>query len=237
MTISATHTFVSAKAQSADGTVVSKNEWNAEHTLSMATGRLLGRTTAGAGTFEEITPLATDFTYTAGGLSLGSGLITVLAADFVGNDSALFQPVFAAAQDRFTAEASTDYTFEAFYHITRAAGTNSHTTAISLDGTATFTSIRYHISVSNPTGLALGAVSSVVAELATGTIITAANTSATENLYIRLLGNMRVNGAGTILPQFAYSSAPGGAPTIKKDSFFRMRKIGTNAFTNDSNWA
>ncbi len=54
MTVSLTHTFVSAIPDGADTTVVRPSNWNAEHTISMATGKLLGRTTAASGSPEEI---------------------------------------------------------------------------------------------------------------------------------------------------------------------------------------
>jgi hypothetical protein len=237
MTITLAHTFVSAKSQGVDATVVSKNEWNAAHSLTMATGAILARTTAATGAVEEIVPNSTDFTMATGTLARGPGIITVLSADFVGTDVNTAQPVFAAAQDTFTAEATTDYTFDSFYHITRAAGTNSHTTSVLFGGTATFTGIRYVAMVSNPTGNALSAVNSIVGDVATAIVLTAANTSATENLIIRLVGNMRINGVGTVIPQFQFSAAPGGAPTVKLNSFFRMHKIGTNAVTVGGSWA
>jgi hypothetical protein len=236
MTITLAHTFISAKAQGVDGTLVSKNEWNNAHSLTTATGVLIGRTTAGAGAAEEITPSSTDFTFAAGALGLGPGIVTVLSADFTGTNVATAQPVFAAAQDTFTAEATTSYIFDACYHITRAAGTTSHTTSLLFGGTATFTSVRYVIEVSNPTGNTLSAMNSIVGDVATAVAITAANTSATEHLIVRLIGNMRISGAGTVIPQFIYSAAPGGVPTIKADSFFRMRKIGTNTVTVGGNW-
>lgn len=237
MTITLAHSFVSAKSQGADATLVSKNEWNAGHSLTMATGMLLGRTTAATGAAEEITPNSVDFSFTGGALALGPGVITVLNGDFTGTDVSTAQPVFAAAQDTFTAEASTDYLFDAFYHIVRSAGSTSHTTGVLFGGAATFTSLRYMVQVSNPTGNTLSAVNSIIGAAATETVITAANTSTTENLIIRLVGNMRVNGAGTIIPQFKYSAAPGGAPAVKADSYFRMRKIGTNTVTVGGSWA
>lgn len=69
MAIHVTHTFVSAKADGGDATLVRPSNWNADLTLSMATGALLGRTTAASGTFEEITPSA-DLTFTAGVLGV-----------------------------------------------------------------------------------------------------------------------------------------------------------------------
>lgn len=55
MTISLRHAFTSAKADGTDSTLVQPSNWNAEHTLSMATARVLGRTTAGPGAVEELT--------------------------------------------------------------------------------------------------------------------------------------------------------------------------------------
>lgn len=236
--VAVSHTFVSTKTQGGDATVVSKNEWNATHTLRMSTGTLLGRTTSGTGDVEEITPLSYDLVLSSGGLSLGPGRITALSSDFTGSDVNTAQPVFAAAQDTFTdVDGNTDYLFDAFYHITRAAGTTSHTTSLLFGGTASFVSLRYLIEVSNPTGNTLSAVNSIVGNAATAVVVTAANTSATENLIIYLSGNMRVSGAGTIIPQFQYSAAPGGAPTIKANSYFRLRKLGTNTFTSAGSWS
>lgn len=60
MAISLKHAFQSAKADGADASLVRPSNWNAEHTLTLAASRLLGRATASAGAAEEI--------------SLGSGL-------------------------------------------------------------------------------------------------------------------------------------------------------------------
>lgn len=55
MTLSLTHAFVSPIADEGDAGLVGPDEWNAGHTLTMATARLLGRTTAGTGAVEELT--------------------------------------------------------------------------------------------------------------------------------------------------------------------------------------
>jgi hypothetical protein len=54
MTISLKHKFNSPKADSGDTTLVRPSNWNDEHDITMATSRLLGRTTAGAGAVEEL---------------------------------------------------------------------------------------------------------------------------------------------------------------------------------------
>lgn len=52
--ITLTHQFQSAKADGPDSTQVQPSNWNAQHVLNMATARIIGRTTAGAGPAEEI---------------------------------------------------------------------------------------------------------------------------------------------------------------------------------------
>jgi microcystin-dependent protein len=54
MTISLTHPFVSGKGDGVDTTVVQPSDWNDEHTLTMATAKVLGRATAGTGAVEEL---------------------------------------------------------------------------------------------------------------------------------------------------------------------------------------
>ena len=39
----------------------------------------------------------------------------------------------------------------------------------------------------------------------------------------------------TFIPQFIYSAAPGGAPTVQANSWFRMYAVGTNAVLNVGN--
>jgi hypothetical protein len=52
--ISLKHAFTSAKTDGGDSTRVRPSNWNAEHVLTMATARILGRTTAGTGAVEEL---------------------------------------------------------------------------------------------------------------------------------------------------------------------------------------
>lgn len=54
MTITVTHAFVSGKADNADPTEVNPSNWNAQHTLTLATNNILGRASAGTGQVEEV---------------------------------------------------------------------------------------------------------------------------------------------------------------------------------------
>jgi hypothetical protein len=63
MAISVTHTFVSPVVDDSDPNEVGPDEWNATHTVTLGTDKLLGRDTAGSGAVEEIgltSPLAFD---------------------------------------------------------------------------------------------------------------------------------------------------------------------------------
>lgn len=55
MAISIKHLFQSAKADGADATLVQPSNWNAEHAITLAAKRLLGRGDPVAGAVEEIT--------------------------------------------------------------------------------------------------------------------------------------------------------------------------------------
>lgn len=169
--------------------------------------------------------------------TIGLANETQLTTDFTGADVNTAQPVFATAQDTLTVAALTTYEFEAVYLITRAAGTTSHTLSTLFGGTATFTSVDYLAQSSSTTGYALGTTSQIFVTVATAVAITGASTSATEQVTVHLRGHFRVNAAGTIIPQFQFSAAPGGVPTIKRGSFFRCRPIGTNTAVSVGAWA
>lgn len=161
--------------------------------------------------------------------------VAVSAADAAGSNVNTAQQWFATGA--ITLAAATAYEFEGELVLTRAAGTTSHTTAVLFGGSATLTSIRYIADVTNPTGNVLAAVNRIYGTSASAVTLTAANTSATENIVLRVSGIVRVNAAGTFIPQFQYSAAPGGAPTILANSFFRLRPIGDGAMTAVGAWA
>jgi C1q domain len=90
MTISLKHLFQSAKTDGPDNTIVQPSDWNDEHVLTQATGAILGRTSAGAGATEEISP-GTGITLSAGTISADvtsvagrTGAVTLSTADISG---------------------------------------------------------------------------------------------------------------------------------------------------------
>jgi len=163
--------------------------------------------------------------------------LSALLSDLVGTNGTSAQALLDPAQDTLTLAADSTYLFDGFFHLVRAAGTTSHTTSLLFGGTATYDAIRYLAQVTNPTGNTLAKVQPIVGAAATAVVRTAANTSATENLMIWINGVLRTASAGTLIPQFQYSSAPGGAPTIRANSYFRASRVGTDQFKTLGAWA
>lgn len=81
MTLSFKHSFVSAKGDPVDTSFVRPSDWNAEHAMLMATGKMLGRSSNGTGAVEELDVL-TFFT------SLGLGVFSCGDVKFTTKTSA-----------------------------------------------------------------------------------------------------------------------------------------------------
>lgn len=162
----------------------------------------------------------------------------ILTNNYTGSDVNTAQKVFnSPSNGQITLPANTTYFMEGMYYITRAAGTNSHTlsTLFALGGT--LTGITYIAETTSTTGNVLGAVNRIYATGATGTVVTAASTSATENITVLIRGVVRTNTAGTFTPQIQYSAAPGGAPTILANSYFRLIPMGNGSVNSVGNWS
>lgn len=163
-------------------------------------------------------------------LIIPTSAFSILQADFAGSNATGNQPFFAAAQDTFTLEAGTTYKLEGLISMNRAAGTTSHTMGVNFGGTATFTKAMYNCSCRYGARAAATAIRPYDNEYngtapSTNLIVVAASTIA-QSKTLRFDGIFVVNAAGTIIPQFQYSAAPGGAPTIERGSFMRFTPLG-----------
>lgn len=164
-------------------------------------------------------------------------LAKILSADDAGGQNvATAQPWFPT-QGAVTVTGDTLYYMEGHLYTTRAAGAVSHTTSLLFAGTATLTSISYVAKAQVGDTDALLPLSRVVSRVATATVVKAASTSTTEAISIDLEGFVRINAGGTFIPQFIYSAAPGGAPTIKANSGFRLTPIGSGSFVSSGAWS
>lgn len=195
------------------------------------------QTTAGAGTTEYDGKAFYDTAQASGRGLRRICHFSALSADFVGTDVNTAQPFFDTTQDVITLNAATSYEFEMQISMSRSAGTNAHTIGILFGGTATLNSIGYVAESTTTTGNVLGAASKITGDAATAVTVTPSDNNATENNTFLVKGIVRVNAAGTFIPQFIYSAAPGGAPTIRANSFIKFFPLGSNTVTFVGNWA
>jgi len=163
-------------------------------------------------------------------------LFKALAANATGSDVNTAQPWFPSAGG-ITLAANTLYFFDGYLRLSRAAGTTSHTTSLLFGGTASLTSIAYKAMVKTGDTAADAAEDATLIEVATATVVKAASTSATEQTGIRVQGIVRVNASGTVIPQFQYSAAPGGVPTILANSYIRFYPEGAGDAVSRGTWS
>lgn len=207
--------------------------------LTYTSGSLL--TSAVAGATEYLTNVFYSTPNTSNrGVSPSQHFLS-LSANQTGTDTATAQVWFpGGGATGITLPASTSYFFEGNLAFLRSAGTTSHTISLLFAGTATLSSIMYHVlaraadsSSFQPSSGALAGIQ----EAASAVILSSASTNANEIFAARVQGIVRINGAGTFIPQFQYSAAPGGAPSVRANTYFRMHPIGTNTALNVGNWS
>jgi hypothetical protein len=164
-------------------------------------------------------------------------LYKILSADDTGGTNVSTAQPWLPTTGSVAVLADTLYEFEGRLYLSRSAGTTSHTTGILFGGTATLTSIDLLAQAMTGDANANVAMNGVWLTAATIIVVKAASTSATEQVVIQVRGHVRINAAGTFIPQFQYSVAPGGAPTVKRGSFFRLRPLGLGSATEQGTWA
>ena len=158
------------------------------------------------------------------------------ANDTGGSNVNTAQPWFPTSGS-ISLTAGTTYYFQGRLYATRSAGTTSHTTAVLFGGTATITSLVGHAEARTGDANALSAYNGFRMTSASGVVVKAASTSATEDLDAFAEGFVQINAAGTLIPQFQYSVAPGGTPTILTGSYFFICPRGLNGTDMGAGWA
>jgi len=145
----------------------------------------------------------------------------------------------ASANGSITLQAGKTYFFEACYNLTNT-GTTSHTWATTFGGTATFsTGTQYQAFGATGTAAntpAAGGLSGFSTSMTANVVVTAASTSATEQVSVELVGTIIVNAGGTLIPQMKASARPGATGTpgvvVKAGSFFRIWPATSNLVGN-----
>lgn len=153
-----------------------------------------------------------------------------------GLDTAVAAAVFTANTGAITLVSGKNYMFEGAYNLTNT-GTTSHTWATAFGGTATFTATGTGYSVQGSSGVTAGTPIAPLlgfltgATMSTAVVCTAASTSATEQVTVKVWGTFVVNAGGTLIPQMKASARPGasGTPGVvhKAGSYFRIWQVPT----------
>lgn len=163
-------------------------------------------------------------------------------------DSGLAGSNVSTAQNTFgvgvTLAASTIYAFESYFILQKTAGTTSHTISHGFGGTATLNNLAYGIlwSRADVSGT-FNAMSTFNPLFAFSTVagsinLTASIASASETFNARMTGTVSINAAGTFIPRYTASPAPGGAYTTLAGSYFAIWPIGAaGANTSVGPWA
>lgn len=159
-----------------------------------------------------------------------------ITSDATGSNVNTAQPWFPTA-GALTLAANKTYRVEGLIYLFRAAGTTSHTTRFLFGGTATVSSILVHVEANNGDTATSDTLNRTIIVATSGAVVKGASTSATEVVTMRVSGIVRVTTGGTLIPQFQYSAAPGGAPTIQSGSFFEVFEIGADTDATVGTWA
>ena len=228
MAVSLKHSKTSAKADGADTGLVQPSDWNAEHVLTQATNRLLGRTTAGVGATEEIS-VSSGLTFSALSLSANvtsvagrTGAVTLAVAD-VSGAAPLASPTFTGVPAAPTAVADTNTTQVATtaYVVGQAGSTTPTANGTAAVGTSLKFARADHVHPTDTTRAPLASP--------TFTGVPAAPTAAVDTNTTQLATTAYVVGQGYLKSATASSTyAPLASPTFTGTATFAATSFGGN---------
>lgn len=141
-----------------------------------------------------------------------------------------------------TLSSSTVYAFEAYYPMSKSAGTTAHSISSLFGGTATVNNIGYSVLTG---GSSSSAFTSPIAsnfyyfQVATASVFTGVGATVNPVIFhARMSGTVSVNTGGTFIPQYQLSAAPGGAYTVALGAYFLIYPVGAaGANTAVGTWA
>lgn len=139
-----------------------------------------------------------------------------------------------------TLVASTIYEFELFFALSKAAGVTSHTLALGFGGSATLNNLAYQVDFRSDTtsfSPAAAAASTSLIQSASPTVLTGAIASANSFVWGTAVGTISVNAAGTLIPQYTLSAAPGGAYTTQIGSYMKLSPVGPAGAISIGSWS
>ncbi len=175
--------------------------------------------------------------------AIGTGvLFCSLTADYTLADGSSAQQAFnVSATGAITVAGSTAFEIEMLLEGTNT-GTTSHTWGILFGGSATINpaGTMLHVQAYTATSNALTTetgIRIVGSAISSVTAVTAASTSATENVSIYVRGRININASGTFVPQVKFSAQPNGTEKILAGSFIRLTPLGADTVTLNGAWS
>jgi hypothetical protein len=192
-------------------------------TLTLDAGALISSPSATALAIKSEVPAGTGVTPTI--------QIICPSSAFTLTNGTATQAVFDTGQDTITLQASTTYMFEGQYLLT--TGATSHTTEMSFVlTTATMTNCTWSTITGSPNALNAGSTGASTAIFDSVTGGTLNSTTTALNTMIRFQGIMRVNAGGTLVPNIAFSAAPGVTCSTLIGSYLKFYPIGSNTISS-----
>jgi hypothetical protein len=187
----------------------------------------LGTAAAGAHEYNGYSPYFTPFGTSRG--VLPAYQYYELNTAFAGANVATAQSIFGLTNG-FTLGASTIYEFEACFVLSKSAGATSHLIGLGFGGTATVNNILYqtmgsYILSATPSGPNAFALIGSVANSTANTATMSVTTQVAVSFMFIMKGTVSINAAGTFIPQYTLSAAPGGAYTTQIGSYFKISPL------------
>jgi len=141
-----------------------------------------------------------------------------------------------------TLSSNTVYAFDAYYPMSKSAGTTSHNISSLFGGTATINNIGYSVATSSSSSSAFTTAMGLgiyYFQVATASAFTGTGLATNPAIaHAQMSGTVSVNVGGTFIPQYQLSAAPGGAWTVALGGYFRIYPIGAaGANTSVGTWA
>ena len=159
-----------------------------------------------------------------------------LNAALAGGNVATVQSVFGRG---VSLAVNTNYKFELNFALDKTAGITSHSISFGFGGTAVVGLIGFNM-IYQPNPVAAGGQPSNI-YFSSSTVITAitnAITSAAVRVPFQITGTLVATGAGTFIPQYQLSAAPGGAYSTVAGSSMTIYPLGpAGADTSVGSWA
>lgn len=197
----------------------------------------LSSSTSSTSTTLAATPSAVKTAYDLAAAAMVNPLYYRLNSTLAGSNVSTAQSILGVG---VSLTANTVYEFEGMFALSKTTGTTSHTISFGFGGTATINNIAFQVNTAiAPSGLTTGGTASLYEfQTAAGGVVDAAQSTAGMHFMAFVKGTVSINGAGTLIPQYTLSAAPGGAYSTIQSSYFKLATLGAaGANTSIGTWA